>query len=464
MDAGSVIRGAASALYYGVWPHLRPRGYVARLADALRERAPLEWTAPEDVWRRQKDKLTALVAAAADHVPYYRRLARQGLLPRAVDRPEDLAAVPPLTKAIIRREGEALLSEVFPRAAVHSSATGGSTGEPLHFWNDDEAVFCGNVGEAWAASVAGLTMRSSVAFLWGAGRFERSMSKDLKEGLRRVITNRIFIDCFRMKEADIAAAHRRLSRARPEAIVGYSSALVELARFLRRKGLVPAYPRTAILSAAETLDPVSRAILEGTFGVPVLDRYGSREIGLIAMECPRHQGLHIDCENVLVELADDPGGSGLRRILVTKLGQLSMPLIRYDIEDLAEGPLAACSCGRGYPVLKRVVGRVTEMIRLPDGGCLPGELFPHLLKDCGIASYRVVQAADYSLDVALVRTGGQTDEQRARLRRVIADHVGPAVRVEVRYVDAIDRSAAGKLLPVISHAPLAPAGPEREAS
>jgi phenylacetate-CoA ligase len=464
MDAGSVIRGAASALYYGVWTHLRPRGYAARLAAALGERAPLEWTSPEDVWRRQQDKLNALLAAAAAHVPYYRRLAQEGRLPTVIRRPEDLAAVPPLTKTIIRREREALLSEVFPREAVHANATGGSTGEPLHFWSDDEAIFLGNVGEAWAASVAGLGLRSSVAMLWGAGRFERSMRKDFKEGLRRVIANRVFIDCFKMKEADLAAAHRRLSRARPEAVVGYSSALVELAQFLRRTGARPRYPRKAILSAAETLDPVSREILETTFGVPVLDRYGSREIGPIAMECPRHQGLHIDCENVLVELADDPGGSGLQRILVTKLGQFSMPLIRYDIEDLAEGPLAVCSCGRGYPVLKRIVGRVTEMIRLPDGGCLPGELFPHLFKDCGIAVFRVVQAADYSLDVALVRTAGQTEEQQATLRRVIVDHVGPAVRIYVRYVDAIDCSATGKLLPVISHAPRAPAGAGRAAT
>ena len=186
-------------------------------------------------------------------------------------------------------------------------------------------------------------------------------------------------------------------------------------------------------------------------------------MGLIAMECGVHQGLHIDCENVFVELIDDAGGAGMQRIIVTKLNQLGMPFIRYDIEDLAAGPISLCSCGRGYPVLKKIVGRVTETIRMPDGSCLPGELFPHLFKDCGIATYRVEQASDYSLDVALVKVPSQTSQQDEKLRRVIVEHVGPSVPVAVHYVDRIDRSATGKLLPVISRAPLTPPAEAREA-
>jgi len=462
MHVRSTVRGVVSALYSSAWPLLRPNGYMGRLRAAMRARTGLEWTSPGEVWDRQKTRLNALLATAAQHVPYYRRLAAEARMPTRVDRPEDLTAVPVLTKAIIRQEDEALLADNFPRNLMYRNATGGSTGEPLHFWSDHTAVLLSNAGEAWATTVAGLRPASAMAFLWGAGRFEPSTRQDLKESFLRFITNRLFIDCFHMSEDDLRRAHMRLSRFEPDALVGYSSALVELAAFLRREGLRPDYPRRAVLSAAETLDEVSRQILEQTFGVQVYDRYGSREIGLIAMECDRHEGLHMDCENVFVELADDPDGSGMRRILVTKLNQFSMPFIRYDIGDLAEGPLSVCSCGRGYPVLKRIVGRVTEMIRLPGGGCLPGELFPHLFKDCGIASYRVVQAADYSLDVALVRTPEQTPEQDAALRRIIADRVGPTVPVQIRHVETIDRSATGKLLPVISHAPKTPRRAERK--
>ena len=455
MQIGAMLRKGASSAYYSVWPRLRPKGYLARLTAAFDERGSLEWDSPEAIWCRQKDKINALLDHATRNVPYYRNLAKEGRMPRRIERPEYMTDIPVLTKNILRQQGEDLVAENFPRGRMRPNATGGSTGTPVHFWVDETSSLLANAGEVWATTLAGLDMRNSLAFLWGAGRFERVADKDLRDSLQRLITNRIFLNCFRMGKEDMRRAHRRLSRFRPDGFVGYTSALVELAAFLRHEGLKPNYPRKAVLSAAETLDETSRRQLETVFAVPVYDRYGSREIGLIAMECDRHQGLHIDCENVYVELIDDPDGSGMQRILVTRLNQFSMPFIRYDIEDLAEGPLSCCSCGRGYPVLKRVVGRVTEMIRMPDGGCLPGELFPHLFKDCGIASYRVVQAEDYSLDVAMVRAPSQTPEQDQMLRRVILEHVGPSMPVKIRYVGRIERSATGKLLPVISHAPLA---------
>jgi hypothetical protein len=90
------------------------------------------------------------------------------------------------------------------------------------------------------------------------------------------------------------------------------------------------------------------------------------------------------------------------------------------------------------------------MIRLKDGACLPGEMFPHLFKDCGIASYQVVQNADYSLRIALIQEPSQTPEQRQTLERVVRDHVR-GLKVEIAYVNLIERTASGKLLPVRSH-------------
>jgi phenylacetate-CoA ligase len=456
LHPSALLPRLVSAAFRAVGPRLRPSGYHGRLAAAIRARQDLQWESEEKVWERQRASLNALLAHAAQNVPYYRALAREGKLPARIERPEDMRAIPLLTKAIIRREGESLLAENFPRDSLRANATGGSSGEPLRFWSDDATLLLSNAGEAWSATVAGLGPHSAVAQYWGAGRFERSLRHDWKDKVEQLLANRLVINCFRMTQEDLWGTHRRLQRFSPDAIVGYASALVEFARFLGANGIRPKYPRRAVISAAETLDAASREVLEGTFGVQVFNRYGSRELGLVAMECDRHQGLHVDCENVFVELVPDPQQGNMQRIVVTKLHQHGMPFLRYDVEDLAQGPIAACSCGRGYPVLKRVVGRVTETVRLPGGGCLPGEIFPHLFKDCGIASYRVVQAEDYSLDVALVRTPQQTAEQDQRMRRIVAEHVGPAVRVEFRYVDHIERSATGKLLPVISRAPAVP--------
>ncbi len=456
MHICQVPRWLASSMYYSLWPKLRPKGHIGTLTAVARKRMGGDWHSAEEIWKHQLTKVNALLGHVIGHVPYYRELAEAGKVPERIEKPEHLAGIPILTKEIIRREGRRLLAENFPSERLRPCATGGSTGQPLHFWSDDTVTRAKNAAESWALTLAGLTLSSPIALLWGAGDFEPTSGKSLRVGIQRLITNRIFINCFQMSEEDLLKAHRRLSRCQPAAFIGYSSALVEFAAFLDRCGLRPTYPRKAVLSSAETLDDISRRKLAQVFGVPVYDRYGSREIGLIAMECDHHEGLHINCEDVLVELVDDPGGSDLKRIIITKLNQFSMPFLRYEIEDLAEGPLAACSCGRGYPVIKRVVGRVTEVVRLPDGACLPGELFPHLFKDCGIKTYQVIQSADYAVNVSLVATEDHTPEQDETLRRVIEQHVRALVPVHVHYVDRIERSETGKLLPVISHAPLSP--------
>ncbi len=462
MHLRAILPRVASLAYYSAWPKVRPNGYLGRVTAALRRRAGTEWETPEQVRQRQLDKLNVLLDHAATRVPYYRRLARQGEMPIRVKSLEDLAQMPELTKEIIRDQGENLLAEDYPRDQIRKLATGGSTGEPLSFYSDEDALLYKNVAEAWSSTMAGLRRGSSLALFWGAGRFEPSSGQDLRESLQRLITNRMFVDCFQMSEPDLQRAHHRLSRFRPEGLLGYTSALVELARFLQRSGLRPDYPRKAVISAAETLDEVSREVLQNTFHAPVFNRYGSREMGLIAVECEQHRGLHVDCENVLVELADGLDGTSLHRILVTKLTQFSMPFIRYDIGDLAEGPISRCVCGRGFPVLRRVAGRVTETIRIPGGASVPGELFPHLFKDCGVREYQVIQAGDYSVEVLLVKAPGRTAEHEELMHRVIAERLGRQVSVSYRYVDRIQRSATGKLLPVISRVRDAVAGHSRE--
>jgi phenylacetate-CoA ligase len=102
----------------------------------------------------------------------------------------------------------------------------------------------------------------------------------------------------------------------------------------------------------------------------MVDMYTCQEAGYLALQCPDHPHYHVQSENVLLEVVDDqglpcaPGEVG--RVLVTSLNNFATPLIRYEIGDYAEVG-AACSCGRGLPVLKRIMGRYRNLLTLPDG-------------------------------------------------------------------------------------------------
>ena len=146
------------------------------------------------------------------------------------------------------------------------------------------------------------------------------------------------------------------------------------ARFLRNRGLSPPQPH-AIVTSAEVLEPADRQVIEEVFGCPVFNRYGCREVGVIASECPAHQGLHIAAEGLLIEIVHGndpvrPGESGA--ILVTDLLNLGMPLIRYRIGDMGTWEEGPCPCGRGLPRLREVAGRVTDFLVGPDGRLVSG--------------------------------------------------------------------------------------------
>ena len=302
-----------SAIHYACTPPLRPKGYLAATLRAYRKREPLQWASPQDVWLRQRAMINELLAHTVQNVPYYRSLHRAGSMPDRIERAEDMMAIPVLTKDTVRLRGEELVAENFPRSLMYRNATGGSTGAPVQFWSDEESNILTSSGQQWSDSLTGLDVRSPVALLWGVPLVDTSIRHRVAEGFYRALANQLLINCFRMGERELSRAHRLLTAFAPEALVGYANALAELAAFLRQKGLEPNYPSKAVISAAETLDDVSRKLIEQTFRVPVFNRYGSREFGLIAMECNRHVGLHIDCERIYLDMLDDPHSPGMRR-------------------------------------------------------------------------------------------------------------------------------------------------------
>src|SRR5262249_28819681 len=138
----------------------------------------------------------------------------------------------------------------------------------------------------------------------------------------------------------------------------------------------------------------------------VQDRYGCRELMLVASECERREGKHINAENVFVEIqrAGRPAAPGeAGELLLSDLLNRSMPLLRYRNQDIGTAAASTWGCGRGLPSLAKIEGRLLDMIVGPEGQLLAGEFFPHLLKDHPeIQRYQVHQARDRSITLRIV--------------------------------------------------------------
>jgi len=194
-----------------------------------------------------------------------------------------------------------------------------------------------------------------------------------------------------------------------------------------------------------------RRLCREMWNVPVSDVYSTQEIGYIAIQCPEVEDhYHVQAENVLLEVLDDQGrpcGPGeIGRVVITTLQNFAMPLIRYDIGDYAEvGP--PCRCGRGLPVLRRILGRKRNMFILPSGQrrwpCMDTSVEGLQELTC-VRQFQVVQRSLTELDVNLRVTRPLTEDEESIVRQTLVSGLGYPFQITIRYVDSIARCPSGK--------------------
>ena len=159
-------------------------------------------------------------------------------------------------------------------------------------------------------------------------------------------------------------------------------------------------------------------------------------------------------ESVLVEVLDadgmpcQPGATG--RLVITALHNYAMPLIRYEIRDLAEVG-GQCPCGRGLPVINRILGRTRNLVTLPNGQRhWPLVGFSRFRDVAPVKQFQFVQTSLQEILARLVverpLTGGEEDA----LRKIMQDRLGFPFDIRFEYLDCIPRTAGGKYEEFIS--------------
>jgi phenylacetate-CoA ligase len=213
----------------------------------------------------------------------------------------------------------------------------------------------------------------------------------------------------------------------------------------------------AVWTVGEVVDPTLRELCQDVLGVRIVHNYSAAEVGYIALQCPDLPHFHVQSELVLVEVLDAAGracGPGeVGRVVVTPLHNFAMPLLRYELGDEAEVG-SACSCGRGLPVLTRIVGRTVDLLTLPSGEQRRTD-FQHyrLSRIAAIREYQVVQRSLEQIEVLLVLGRPLTAAEEQEARAVFFEEFGGEFRIDLTVCDAIPRSEAGKLRPFISDLP-----------
>ena len=406
-----------------------------------------QWLTPDELRALQLRKLNALLAHCWRHVPFLQAHWRNaGCAPGDLGHVEELQRYPTLSKAQISANYEAMTALPW-RGRTLTKTTGGSTGDPFRFEYTMD-VYARRTAVMWRGyGWAGARLGTRTAYLWGTGQRKEGWGA-VKDRAYHWAFNRRFVDAFGLSEENIDRCIDAIVRYEPKALVGYVAPLAVVARRLVERGRTVQGLR-GVLTGAEALYRPERELIERAFGCAAFDTYGAREVMLMASECDRHQGLHVNADHLLLETLDAQGRPAATgepgAVAITDLHNYGMPMVRYLNGDRASLARSACSCGRGLPLLQAVDGRVLDLILTPDGRAVPGEFFVYVMLDWPeVLQWQVVQTAADCVEFRFVLAQPFTAAMRAKLSAKVQATAGAQMRVEIVQVDAIAPTPSGK--------------------
>jgi len=427
--------------------------------QALPELLEAQWLSRDELAAHQMAALATLLKHAWDNCPFYRRrMEAAGLEGGRCDSLEDLTRLPILTKREIQEHRDEMVARNLDESELYADHTGGSTGDPLHFFRDrgiNTSRF--RCREHRGNMMAGWDFGKRAVRLWGAG-LDFKPSRSVKGRLRSWAVNEFILDCTRLDEAQIAEQIAFMKAFRPQFVVAYTTIAYMFASQLSAQGGAT-WQSEGVIVTAETLTPPQREVIEQGFGCKAFNRYGSREVSSTATECGEHRGLHIAADQLILEVVDEqnrpvpPGTPG--RIIITDLFNYGMPFLRYDIQDVGVLSDEICPCGRGLPLLTEVLGRESDIIKLPSGrrlACLAIMCgFAQRLK--GIRNLQLVRRGPTDFALRIMKGPAYKDEELDYLESRWDELLGGEAHIDYEFVDDIQRNASGKYQFLVSELP-----------
>ncbi|HSG98962.1 MAG TPA: hypothetical protein VLB27_02865 [candidate division Zixibacteria bacterium] len=427
---------------------LRGFGGILRSVDHWRSLAN---ESPESIRRLTQRRLARLLRRAFTETTYYRDLFIEHGIDKRLENPDVLATIPYLDKQIIRAQPEAFLNQTIRPERLIRSMTGGSTSEPLIFYRD-HGTHCMRWGLHIAQNEAlGWRHGEWYGMVWGAAQDLPTGDTLRARALNLFLHRRILLNAMSLDESAILAFIRQVRRKRPQFVYGYPVLLEYVATVVLEKGWTFPAPKYVVVTA-EKLTESARTTIEKAFGCPALDRYASREFGVVADQVPGTNYLRIAPANVIVEIAPiDTADPSFGELVITDLLNVGMPMIRYRTGDVGRltrvGP-----DGRQEWRLSEISGRTTDLLVTREGRIVSGTAVdPFFEEYIGYDQLQVVQETTERFTVRVKPNKDYGPQSEMQIREKLVDVCGEGIEVKIELVDNIQRDPSGKFRIVISH-------------
>lgn len=360
--------------------------------------------------------------------------------------PENFTKIPLTYKSDVANNPSAFMPRNFLKGDI-KIATSGTTGQSLSF-NASQSFD----SEQWAVW---WRFRNSFGIKPGikCALFSSTPIVPPQERNRfwrlNIAYNEYRFSVFHISDKTVKSYVASLNKIKAPWIHGNPSALALLARLILKNNYKITYTPTWLSIGSENMLPWQLETITKVFGVKPIQHYGLMEGVSNISECP-HGRLHTDEDFAYTEYLKCDNSSEFM-IVGTAFHNDAFSLIRYVTGDLAtpESPHIKCDCGRNGRIVKKIDGRLTDYITLPNGERVASLAGP-FHGTSGLAEAQIYQDKYGALTIRYVPSLDWDERNLKSIEYKLRDRIGHEISIQFKQVERVERTSRGKIKLVVS--------------
>lgn len=419
LPIGDKLTGGHYLKYIKLWKHY----------DSLSE---------SELQKIQENALQSTLVNAQKHVPFYSNIE----LNPDLSCYENLSKFPILTKDVLRHDIDLLISNTYRKNKLNINHSSGSSGiQSFTYMTKEHQYYLRALQTHWW-NWSGFSLGDKV-LQFGISQ-KRSLLKSLKDLFYRVYYHK----AFGINDKEFESLANRLKKANINYIAGYPSVINQVALYAKRNSKLNGVICFGDKLFAHHENNIKKAFGDNTL---IIDTYGCAE-GLL-MACRKDiPYYYIMSPHVFIEIVDDNGDpieDGKQgNVLVTCLTNKAMPLIRYKLgdlgiilpkEDYPKNKLYQ------YPLLKKIVGRETDIIKTKNGKVLNVHSFTGVFEFYQeIKQYKIIQHNLDSLKVEYISNAVVEESTLTELKSKFLKLTNSDIEIHFKRVKHLAPSKSGK--------------------
>jgi phenylacetate-CoA ligase len=378
----------------------------------------MECMSRDELRELQSKRLRDTVKLEYENVPLYRaRMDARGIKPEDIKTVDDLRFLPFIEKTDLRDEFPFGLLAAPKSEIIRIQGSSGTSGKPIvsGYTQNDVDMWTEMVARALTAAGGGKDDIIQVAY--GYGLFTGGL------GAHQGAT-KIGAMVLPMSSGNTQRQILMMKELGVTMLCCTPSYATFLGESVREMGIKPGELKLkAGCFGAEPWSEEMRANLEELLDFDACDIYGLTEIcgPGVAFECLEKHGMHVNEDNVIVEIIDpvteEPlpyGQSG--ELVFTTITKTGMPMVRYRTRDICKLNDAPCECGRTHVRMDRITGRTDDMLVISGVNVFPSQIESVLVGLDGVSPH-------YMLIVDRVKSKDKLEVQVELTEEMFSDTV-----------------------------------------